>query len=119
MCKDGVTNSEPKKKGSQLKPFTPLTARDAQAASVRARNARKAFRAQLLQAAISDGHVGELYLQALKKGDLDQLTLVEKALKIVGLTHDQSEEVVNKLQIDAKTDNKTELIGQVDFVVKK
>jgi hypothetical protein len=45
------------------------------------------------------------------------MALIEKALKLTGLDFGSSEEAVNKLQIDAKTDNKTELSGQIEFVI--
>lgn len=82
------------KSGALLKPFNSVTAKEAQAASVRAHNLRKQMRAKLLDAAVNDGHIDDLFLKALKSKDPDQLALVEKALKIVGLLHDQSEDAV-------------------------
>lgn len=112
--------SEPKKKRVLPQAFTPMNARQAQEASVRARNLRKAMRAQLLEAAINDAKVGELFVKAFKTRDMDLLKLVETGMKIVGLTHDQSEEVVNKIQLDANVDAKTETtIKTVKFVLDK
>lgn len=117
MCKDSDENGGKKKRVPNAQVFTPLNAKQAQEASVRARNLRKAMRAQLLDAAINDAKVGELYVKAFKTRDPDLMKLVETGLKIVGLTHDQSEEAVTKMQIDATTDNKTELSGQIEFVI--
>lgn len=112
--------SEPKKKRVLPQAFTPLNARQAQEASVRARNLRKAMRAQLLEAAINDAKVGELFVKAFKTRDMDLMRLVETGMKLVGLTHDQSEEVVNKIQVDANVDAKTETtIKTVKFVLDK
>ena len=118
------TNSEatgePKKKRVLPQAFTPMNARQAQEASVRARNMRKAMRVQLLEAAINDAKVGELFVKAFKTRDMDLMRLVETGMKIVGLTHDQSEEVVNKIQLDANVDAKTETtIKTVKFVLDK
>lgn len=105
------------KSGALLKPFNSVTAKQAAEASARARNLRKAMRAKLLDAAINEGKIDELFLKALKSKDPDQLALVERALKIVGLLHDQSEDAVTKLKVDATTDNKTALTGKIEFVL--
>lgn len=54
-------------------------------------------------------------LKAIKSGDVKRIDLIEKAMSIVGITYNQSEDAVNKLQIDATTDNK--VAGQVEFVL--
>lgn len=120
MCKEKETNSDAnggkKKRIPNANVFTPLNAKQAQEASVRARNLRKQMRAQILQAAVDEG-IDKLFRKALKSSDLDQMALIEKALKLTGLDFGSSEEAVNKLQVDAKTDNKTELSGQIEFVI--
>lgn len=122
MCKDkddSAVNNAHKRKTPMGVPFTPMTAKQAQEASVRARNLRKQVRAQMLDTLINNMDFGSEMLKAIKKGDLDQVQLLQTAMRIVGLTHDQSEDAVTKLQVDATTDNKTQVVGQVDFVVKK
>ena len=114
---NGESTGEVKKKNTRPQAFTPMNARQAQEASVRARNLRKQVRAQLLDAAIADAKISELFVKALKTKDQDLLKLVETGLKIVGLTHDQSEDAVNKLQIDATTDNKVDMTSKVQFVL--
>lgn len=93
--------------GAPLKPFNSVTAKQAQEASVRARNLRKQMRAKLLDAAISDAKVGDLYVKAIKNKDPELMKLVETALKIVGLTHDQSEEAA-AMKLDIKSENKND-----------
>ena len=113
MCKDGDSVSDgvqkPKKnpvpKG--LTPFTAMNAKQAQEASVRARNLRKAMRVQLLESAINDAKIGELFVKAFKTRDTELMKLVETGMKIVGLTHDQSEEAAAQ-KIDLKSDNKVD-----------
>lgn len=119
MCKDkesGATDSAQKPKKTIGIPFTPMNAKQAQEASVRARNLRKQMRAQLLDAAIKEG-IDKLFVKAMKSGDADTMACIEKAIKIVGLSHDQSEDAVTKLAVEAKTDNKTELSGSIEFVL--
>ena len=115
---NGDTNGGKKKRIPNANVFTPLNAKQAQEASVRARNLRKQMRAQILQAAVDEG-IDKLFRKALKSADLDQMALIEKALKLTGLDFGSSDEAVNKLQVDAKTDNKTELSGQIEFVIPK
>lgn len=102
------------KSGALLKPFNSVTAKQAQEASARARSLRKAMRAQLLDAAIQDAKIGELYVKAIKTKDADLMKLVETGLKIVGLTHDQSEDAAAQ-KIDLKSDNKVD--GKVEISV--
>ena len=111
VSKDVKNPPRSPKSGALLKPFTTLTAKQAQEASVRARNLRKSMRAQLLDAAINDAKIGDLYVKAIKTKDADLMKLVETGLKIVGLTHDQSEDAVTKMEVksDAKVDSKLEV----------
>lgn len=119
MCKDttSVTGNVKRPKEANLKPFTPMTAKQAAEASARARSIRKQVRAEMLNTVVQSYNFGEELSKALKKGDLDKVTLLKEAMKLIGLTHDQSEEAVTKMQIDATTDNKTALSGQIEFVV--
>ena len=84
--------------------FTPMTAKQAQEASIRARNLRKQVRAEMLDTVIKNYNFGEELTKALKKCDLDKVTLLKEAMRLIGLQHDQSEEAVQK--IDIKSDNK-------------
>ena len=99
--------------------FTPMTARQAQEASVRARNLRKQVRAQMLNKLVANMDFADEMLKAVKRGDLKQIELIQTALKIVGLTHDQSEEVVNKIQLDANVDAKSDVAAKIEFVLPK
>jgi UPF0288 family protein (methanogenesis marker protein 3) len=100
--------------------FTPMTAKQAAEASARARNIRKQVRAQILDTLVNNLDFGAEMLKAIKKGDMDQVSLIEKAMTIIGITHNQSEEVVNKIQVDANVDAKTETtIKTVKFVLDK
>lgn len=122
MCKDDSVNDgvqKPQKRPvpKGLTPFTPMNARQAQEASVKARNLRKQVRAEMLNTVVNNYNFGEELSKALKKGDLDKVTLLKEAMALIGLKYEQSEEFVNRMHIDATTDNKTELAGKVEFVL--
>lgn len=87
-------------------PFTRLNAKQAQEASVRARNLRKQVRAQILETLVDNMNFGEEMLKAIKKGDTEKAELIVKALTLVGLTHNQSEDAVQKVSVDSKSDSK-------------
>ena len=117
MCKDedGVSDGVQKPKKNPvpkgLTPFTVLNAKQAQEASVRARNLRKQVRAEMLNKVVQNYDFGEELTKALKKGDLDKVTLLKEAMRLIGLQHDQSEEAVTKMEVktDAKVDSKLEV----------
>ena len=94
-----------------MTPFTPDTAKTAAARSAYCRAVRAEMRKKLLEAAVDAG-VDKIYLKALKSGDLDSISVVEKAMKLVGLDFASSEESVQRVQanVDAKTDNKVEIV---------
>lgn len=118
MCKDknGVQNGVQKgQKGHKVPegvPFTPMTAKQAQEASVRARNLRKQVRAQMLDTLVNGMDFGTEMLKAVKSGDSDKIEIIETALRIVGLTHNQSEDAVQRVdaKVDAKSNNKVEVV---------
>lgn len=89
-----------------LTPFNTVTAKQAQEASVRARNLRKQVRADMLNKVVSSYDFGSELSKALKTGDMDKVELLREAMKLIGLTHDQSEEAIQK--IDIKSENKTD-----------
>ena len=112
---NGEATGEVKKKNTRPQAFTPLNARQAQEASVRARNLRKQVRAEMLNKVVQNYDFGEELMKALKKGDTKKVELLQTAMRLIGLHYDQSEDAVNKLQIDATTDNKVD--NTVHFVL--
>ena len=103
MAKDtenGAQNDAKKPKKVPGVPFTTLTAKQAQEASVRARNLRTQMRATLLDAAVSEG-IDKLYSKALKQRDEKAMAVVEKAMKLVGLDFASSEEAVQRMDVKA------------------
>lgn len=108
---NGAQNDAKKLKRVPGVPFTTLTAKQAQEASVRARNLRTQMRATLLDAAVSEG-IDKLYSKALKQRDEKAMAVVEKAMRLVGLDFASSEEAVQRVdaKVDAKTNNKLEIV---------
>lgn len=94
------------KREQNLVKFTPMTSKQAQEAAVKARNIRKQVRAEMLNKVVSNYDFGDEMVKALKKGDLDKVTLLREAMRLIGLQHDQSEEAVQK--IDLKSDSKVD-----------
>lgn len=117
MCKDddsvadGVQKPKKNPVPKGLTPFTVMNAKQAQEASVRARNLRKQVRAEMLNKVVQNYDFGEELTKALKKGDLDKVTLLKEAMRLIGLQHDQSEDAVTKMEVksDAKVDSKLEV----------
>ena len=75
-----------------------------------AKKARAEMRRKMLKAAIDAG-VDTIYVKALKTLDPDAITVVEKAMKLVGLDYASSDEAVQRIdaKVDAKTDSKLEI----------
>lgn len=123
MCKDkenGGENGGVKRKMPVGQKFTPMNAKQAQEASVRARNLRKQVRAQMLDTLVNNMDFGTEMLKAIKKGDINQVQLLETALKIVGLTHNQSEDAVQRVNVDANVEaNVDATVKTVKFVLDK
>lgn len=107
---------KPKRK-SNGRPFTKENAKTMQLSAARAKAMRKEARAKMLAAMCTSLDLGEELVDAIKKNDLTKITIVDKALHIVGLQHDQSPDAVaQKISLDAKTDNRVS--GNVNITVK-
>ena len=105
------------KREQNLVKFTPMTSRQAQEAAVRARNIRKQVRAEVLRKVVENVDFSDELMKAIKKGDTKRIEMLQTAMRLIGLHYDQSEDAVNKLQIDATTDNKTAVTGKIEFVL--
>ena len=121
MTKNDTPVNKPEKTPGQIKreknlvKFTPMNAKQASEAANRAKLIRKQVRAEILSKLVENLDFGNEMLKAVKSGDVKRIDLIEKAMSIVGITYNQSEDAVNKLQIDATTDNKVD--NTVHFVL--
>ncbi len=66
---------------------------------------RNALRKDFERSAAKDGRLSAIFDEAMKTQDIDMLTFVEKAAKLVGATFDQSEEAKQKIELAGKLDN--------------
>ena len=76
---------------------------------------RKEMRAKMLQAAIDNG-IEKLFGESLKGLDLEGMKVVGEAMRLVGIDYAASEEAVQKIKADIKSDNK--LNGNVNINIK-
>lgn len=108
--------NKPRRRGPG-RPITKENAKQYALSAAKAKKMRKEARAQMLQAMCTRLDLGDQLIDAINKNDLTKMTIVEKALVIVGLTHNQSSEAAaQKVQVDAKTDNKVS--GNVNITIK-
>lgn len=107
---------KPKRK-SPGRPFTKENAKAMQLSAAKAKAMRKEARAKMLAAMCTSLDLGRELVDAIKKNDLTKITIVDKALHIVGLQHDQSPDAVaQKISLNAKTDNR--MSGDVNISIK-
>ena len=97
-------SSKPKRK-SPGRPFTKENAKAMQLSAAKAKAMRKEARAKMLASLTNDLDLGKELLKAMKGKDEKYLGMIEKATRLVGLQHDQSEDAIaQKISLNAKTD---------------
>jgi len=90
---------------ANLTPFTSATAKAISASANAAKKARAEMRRRLLAAAVEAG-IDSVFIKALKEKDEVAMGIVEKASKLTGIDWASSEDAVQKLAIDAKSESK-------------
>lgn len=105
--KGGNPNGNPQ----NLIPWTPETAKQASERAAYCRTLRAQMRKKLLEEAVKAG-IDQIYVKALKSGDIDAMNVAREGMRLVGLDFASSEESVQRVQanVDAKTDNKIEVV---------
>lgn len=89
---------------ANLKPFDQCNATDFAKMAVEAKKRRSYERRKMLETVSTKCDLGAELLKAIQTGDRDKIDVIERAYKILGVTHDQSEEaVVQKMQIKTDT----------------
>lgn len=95
----------PKRKKVIGRPITKENAKQYQLSAARAKKMRKEARAKMLAALAESMDLGKELLKAMKGKDEKYLGMIEKATRLVGLQHDQSEDAIaQKISLNAKTD---------------
>lgn len=105
--KDAKTDAPKKKIGI---PFTAENAKQMKARADLSRRLRSQMRLRLLETVVSEG-LEKYFAKAIKSGDVDLMTIVEKASKLTGVDFTSSPESVTK--VDVKSDNKVDAKVQV------
>jgi len=107
--------TQPQKK-PRGRPITKENAKQFALSAAKAKRMRKEARLKMLNAMCTKLDLGEQLVDAINKNDLTKMNIVEKALVIVGLTHNQSSEAVaQKLNVEAKTDSKVTGFGNLNI----
>lgn len=92
-------------------------ARRMQLSAAHAKKMRKEARAAMLQAMCTKLNLGDELVDAIRKNDATKMSIVEKALTIVGLTHNQSSEAIAQ-RLELKSDANVKQSGTLEVVVK-
>lgn len=96
---DSADSSQKQVRG---RPFTKENAKTMQLSAAKAKRQRKEARLAMLNAMCTQLNLGDELVTAIKQNDEVKIAIVEKALRIVGLTHDQSEQAIaQKMEIKA------------------
>lgn len=80
-------------------------ARIAGAKGLKTQADRRALRQQMLEIAVKNGLIAKHFSDAITNRDPDLIEFCTKAMTLVGLDFKSSPEMVQKIQVDAKTDN--------------
>lgn len=111
--------SAPKPKKVIGRPITKETAKQYQLSAARAKKLRKEARARMLSALTESMDLGKELLKAMKGQDEKYLAMIEKATRLVGLQHDQSEDAIaQKISVNAKTDVKAKVDNTLHFIIE-
>lgn len=101
----------PKGSSYNVQNLTPFTSETAKAISAKANAAKKAradLRRRLLAAAVEVG-LDRVFMDALKNRDENAMNIVEKAARLVGTDWASSEENIQRVNLDAKSDVKADV----------
>ena len=110
----------PKRKKVIGRPITKENAKQYQLSAARAKRLRKEARAKMLSALAESMDLGQELLKAMKGQDEKYLGMIEKATRLVGLQHDQSEDAIaQKILLNAKTDANVKSDNKIEIVVKE
>lgn len=101
----------PKKRG---KPFDSETAKKAAISAARAKKLRKKIRAEMLAELTSAINIGGEMVKAFKSRDSKYIELIDKAVRIIGLHFDQSEDAAQNVNVKADAKIKSSHITPIN-----
>lgn len=95
--------TKPQKKKPRGRPITSENAKQMAISAAKAKKIRKEARNEMLATLTTKLDLGDELVKAWQMCDEKQMNLIEKALRIVGLHHDQSPDAqAQKIALDAK-----------------
>lgn len=99
--------AKPQKKKPRGRPITSENAKQMAISAAKAKKIRKEARNEMLATLTTKLDLGDELVKAWQMCDEKQMNLIEKALRIVGLHHDQSPDAqAQKIALDAKANVK-------------
>lgn len=98
-------------------PFTTETAKKAAISAARAKRLRKEARHNILQKLTSELNLGDEVLKAIKQHDDQYLAMIERSIRLIGCHFDQSEEAIQNIKVNAKTESKAKVDSTIHFVL--
>lgn len=111
--------NKPRRRGPGRR-ITKENAKEMAISAAKAKAMRKEARAKMLAALTNDLDLGKELLKAMKGKDEKYLGMIEKATRLVGLQHDQSEDAIaQKISLNAKTDANVKSDNKIEIVVKE
>lgn len=99
------------------RPFTSATAKIAAISAAKAKHLRKEARNNILAKLTSSIDLGDEVLKALKSHDDAYLAMIEKSVRLIGAHFDQSEDSIQNIKVNAKTDTKAKVDSTIRFVL--
>lgn len=100
------TEEQPKKKRVFGRPFTKENAAEMGARGRNTRRLRKEARDKMFLTLVQKLDLGEELIKAIQRGDETLITVLDKAVKMVGLHYDQSEDAATNIKAEVKSDVK-------------
>lgn len=112
------TPVETPKKKVRGRPFTKENAAEMGARGRNTRRLRKEARDKMFLTLVNKLDLGEELIKAIQRGDETLITVLDKAVKMVGLHYDQSEEVSQNIKVESKSDVKMKTDGSLKFIIE-
>lgn len=111
--------NKPRRRGPGRR-ITKENAKEMAISAAKAKAMRKEARAKMLAALTNDLDLGKELLKAMKDQNEKYLGMIEKATRLVGLQHDQSEDAIaQKISLNARTDANVKSDNKIEIVVKE
>lgn len=114
---EGTAQDAQKERKTWGRPFNSETAKKAAISAARAKRLRKEARHNILAKLTSELDLGTEVLKALKAHDDAYLAMIEKSIRLIGCHFEQSEESIQNIKVNAKTESKAKVDSTIRFVL--